>query len=446
MVKTRVLKLENLVHILIKIVGLVFGSSIIALFLLWLVYMLPTETMTENLIASKETLYAQDDSQFLLDAEFWKAYDRGTNIIMLYEVIYPNTGNAFQDALLSPTYNYLARWGEDWAEVLMEYASDVNASTDYVPYARYWHGYLVFLKPLFMFLNLQGIYFLNAFVVSLLTIIIARLFYKRLGNYWIAYMVTILLMHPFNIVQSFQLSTVFYAMQITLLIMLLSDKWKYEQMLYIFTLDGIMVAFLDFLTYPYVALGIPLLTYYLLNREQKLKDNVVNAIINAIAFVIGYAGMWGMKWVYATLFTSENVIADAMNSFLQRTGVVENGSDTHFMEISVKDALIRNLDSFFNEQNVRILAVVLLLALVWIVVSKKKFQFVRQDAVVCALMAITPFVWIAILSNHCSLHPHLEWRTFSVLIYAVLLFGICSFDSKIERDNSRKKRKKKIHG
>ena len=433
------LKRDNIWSIVFKMIGLVLGSSVIALLFLWLVYLLPTESMAKNMQASAETLYSQNDTQFLLDAEFWKVYDRGTNIIMLYEVIYPNTGQALEDALLSPTYDYLSYWGKDWAEVLMEYASDTSASTDYVPYARYWHGYLVFLKPLFMFMDLQGIYIINAIVLLIMTAVITWLFRKRLGNYWIAYVVTIAMMHPVNIVQSFQLSTVFYAMQITLLIMLSAKKLTREKILYLFALDGILVAFLDFLTYPYVALAVPLLTYYLLNDKDDLKDNIITAIWNSVSFAVGYVGMWGMKWVYATIFTEENVIMEAINSVLQRTGVVESENDVYFVDVSVKNAISGNLASFFNIQNIIILILVLFVLGIVILITKRQPQFHLNTTIVCLLMLITPFAWVALLSNHCSLHPHLEWRTFAVFIYAIMIWiiGVWFSKDKYKREDSK---------
>lgn len=413
--------------------GIVFISAIIGMLLLWAVYLLPSDKMSVNVAASEETLHAQDDSQYMLDEVYWKAIDRGTNIIMLYEVIQPSSGNALKDSLLAPSADYFPRWWENWVDVLMEYANERNYSeTDYVTYGRYWHGYLIFLKPLFLFLDLQGIYIINTIVLILLTGAVACLFKKRLGNYWIAYILSILLMHPLAIVQSFQLSTVFYAMQITLLLLLLKDKWKMEQLLYIFVFDGVLVAFFDFLTYPFVAFGIPVLTTFLLYREDKLIMNFVSVIRNGVAFAIGYAGMWGMKWILATLFTEENIIANALYSVLHRTGMEEISVDDTFMTIGISDALSRNLKSFFNEQNLIILFVAVIIMVVVLVKKRKELNFNRNTMIICSILAIAPFAWVILLSNHCSLHPHLEWRTFVVLIYALGTFGL-SLISKQEQ-------------
>ena len=323
---------------------------------MWMVYLLPVEKMAENVAASAELLYAQNDSKELIAGDYWKAYDRGTNIIILHEIIYPNDGQALNDALLNPTADYTARWDEDWADVLMEYATKREyKADDYLPYARYWHGYLVLLKPLFMFMDLGGTYVLNLILFLVSTVAIGYLMNKRLGNYWRAYLLLVIVMHPINIIQSYQLSSVFYAMQLTMFLLLLKNTKKEEDILSIFVLDGIVLAFLDFLTYPLVAFAVPALTAYLLRKKSCIKENLCAMIGRGFAFGLGYAGMWAMKWIFASVFTTQNVILDAIDSILHRTGVVENTYDENFMSISTADALTRNLKSFFNENNLTIL-------------------------------------------------------------------------------------------
>ena len=411
-----------------KMIGLVLLAAIIGMLLLWMVYLLPTDSMAKNVAASKDVLVKQDDSQFLLAEDYWKAYDLGTNIIMLHEIIIPSSGDALQDSLLAPTADYIARWKSNWTDVLIEYATDREyGEDDYVTYARYWHGYLVVLKPLFMFMDLQGIYILNGIVLMGLSIWITCLLKKRIGNYWIPYVVALLTMNPLAIVQSFQLSTVFYATQITMLLLLMKDNWKKEELLYIFVIDGVILAFLDFLTYPLVAFAFPVLTSILLDETASIKNNLIKLVMRGIAFGVGYAGMWGMKWVLATLFTRENVIMDAIESVLHRAGLTESEGDANFMSISIPDALQRNMSSYFNELTLVVLVIAVVLAALYVFRNKHMLQVKMNSLVVCGIMFLSPFVWIMILHNHASLHPHLEWRTFAVLTYSIGVFVVSMF-------------------
>ena len=259
------MKSTNSLQICLKIVLMIIVSSFIGMFLLWLVYLLPVEPMAKHMLGSYETIRAQDtwDDEYLADLEWAEILDTGTNIIMYHEVIYPNTGNAFSDALLAPGGDVWSNMIGDWTSGLMDYAENREYTKEStVTYARYWHGYLILLKPLFMLMDLDGIYILNTIGVFALCAIVFYLLYKRTGYYSIAYVVMMLCMHPENIPVSFQLSSIFYAIHITMLLLLLKNDWEEEHVLYIFVFDGILVAYFDFLTYPAVAVTIPLLILY----------------------------------------------------------------------------------------------------------------------------------------------------------------------------------------
>ena len=413
-----------------KSFGIVFLAAIIGTLFMWLVYLLPTDAMAENVIDSKQVLKEKDDTDALLDGAYWKVYDRNTNIIMLYEVIFPGTGDAFYDALAVPTYNFIDDWMQDWSECITEYASEREIEEDTLTYARYWHGYLVFLKPLFLFMNLAEIYHLVAILMLALFVANTYLYYKKLGNYWIAYVVMVFMMNLIRMVQSFQLLSVFAIMQLTLFMVLYFDKWKKEQVVYLFVCDGILIAFFDFLTYPLVACVIPLLTYYLLHKKEPLKDSFIEAFKQGIAFFFGYAGMWFMKWGIATLFTSENIIMDAINSVTHRIGVNDAiTSENTYSDVSIAIAIGRNWTSFFNTQNLVLLCLISFVFVILLCIYRKKLCFDKEIFLVCALISLLPFLWISVLSNHAALHPHLEWRNFAIVLFSGVVFVISLFQN-----------------
>lgn len=419
------------IKIFLKMLLIIVGASLMGQLLMWMAYLLPVDPMVENMIDSYDTIRAQDtwDDDYLADLEWAEILDTGTNIIMYHEIIYPNTGNAFVDSLLAPGGNTWTNMTGDWTAGLMEFAENREYTEEnIITYARYWHGYLVLLKPLFMIMNLDGIYIINTILLVILCTIIIYLMYKRMGWYCLAYLITLFMMHPENIVVSFQLSSIFYALNITLLLLLWKEKWEKAQVLYIFVLDGILVAFFDFLTYPYVAVAIPLLVYYLLYKEHDYKKDFVTMFIQGISFVFGYAGMWAMKWIYATIFTDENVILDAIKSVLHRTGVAEGTTDV--MTPGIGESLYRNVYTFFDNGNIVVISVCVIIALVLFLIKRKQLVINKQVIFFSGLMIISSFVWLIALSNHCSLHPHLEWRTLCIVVFAIAIIVI----SLIKRD------------
>ncbi|MBR2044501.1 MAG: hypothetical protein IJ958_00005, partial [Agathobacter sp.] len=147
---------------------------------------------------------------------------------------------------------------------------------------------------------------------------------------------------------------------------------------------------------------------------------------NGISFVWGYAGMWATKWIFATVFTEENIIKDAIASVLQRTGTVENSEDS-IMTWGVAESVTRNIDTFFNEKNSIILMIITVLIIVLLIKKRKELVVDKQLLVFAGMILLTPFAWLIVLNNHCALHPHLEWRTVSVALYAILVFIISLF-------------------
>ena len=180
------MKVKQNIQILIKMIGIVVVSSVVLVGLLCLVYKLPRDRMVSHVVESENTIRLQNDDYNMSISNFYDTYDTDTNIIMLLEVIAPDFNGALQDALLCPSGAYLEnQWG-DWADTLMNYANDTQGDLSYVNYARYWHGYLIFLKPFLMFMSVQDIYYLHAMLMVILTGWIFCLLYKRLGKYCIA--------------------------------------------------------------------------------------------------------------------------------------------------------------------------------------------------------------------------------------------------------------------
>lgn len=406
-------------------------TTVVAVLLLVLSYCIPTERMAKNVAASEATLQQQDDEASLAITGFFNYYDTGTNIIILHEIIYPNTGNPIRDALLVPAADYYVGNLAQWIGKLMDNANNrIYGINDYQEYARYWHGYLIFLKPLFYFLDLDQVYFINTVILVLLVAAVCRAMYHRLGNYVFAYMFFVLFMNPYRIMRSFQLSAVFYALNITMFLLLrFYDEDKKERCPYLFLLDGMLVAFLDFLTYPLVALCVPLLTYVLLNQDKDRKRVFISMIHNAFSFVFGYGGFWAMKWIAASLLTDKNVILEGIENVLHRVGAQEMVGDELF-DNSVSGALRVNFVTAANRQTLAVIIGFLLVVAVIAVFKNCRFRVKRENFLISVLIGISPILWYVVVYNHCALHPHLEWRELGIMFYAVAVIAVGAIEKK----------------
>lgn len=414
----------------IRLIGLVIGCAIVAILLLTLAYMIPRDLFVKHIEESESLLYALCDDHNINANLDGYVYDTKTNIITLEEVIAPREHTAFQDALLAPSSNYTRDFFGDWVNTLQNDAHAKSYSEDNkLTYPRYWHGFVLFLKPMFIFFNLGEIYQINTLIICALCFVTLLLIYKKEKAYVGPFLILLALFNPPYIARSFQLSSVFYAMIITsLLVLRWDDREKREHLfLYAFVIDGIILAFLDFLTYPPVAFVVPL-CFVLVFSQQALLHNLLASIRYGIAFLLGYAGMWVSKWILASLFTDENVVAEGIESVLHRTGQGDaTGADSAFnVEISPVSAMRENLRAF-GTRPVKIMALLLLCAAVVLVVYMIRYKvgFTKRALgmfVIFVLLTIVPIAWIVVLYNHCSLHPHLEWREWLVAVFAPLMW------------------------
>ena len=398
--------------------------------LMTLVYCIPVDNMKSNVFESLQFLRGHEDVEEGNRVNF---YDTKTNIIDLYEAVYPTAkGDVIKDAMGTPTANYMPWWGGDWVDGLQEVIYDdeytVSSRTEY---GRYWHGYLVILKPLLFFFNLSDIYRLNFLLQSILVIWIIIKMYKEVGAYVFAYVAWLMFMNPLYIVQSFQLSSVYYVINITLLLLIYLGNNNLRRILTIFCIDGVLVAFFDFLTYPMVAFAIPALFCSVLIHSDSIKKEILLFLGKGTAFFVGYAGMWVSKWMLATIFTEDNIFKDGFESFLHRTGgfALEFDKKTA-IEITPLQSIIVNLKTFIDPVHIVMIILLLLVSVVMIVcivMKKYSFGFDKSLFATILLTAIMPFVWLGLIYNHCVMHPHLEWRVYSILIFvfAVFMCNIC---------------------
>ena len=93
-----------------------------------------------------------------------------------------------------------------------------------------------------------------------------------------------------------------------------------------FFVVGMMENFFDFLTYPIITLGIPLiLLLWMRVRDEKtdLKDNLLFTIWSSISWGVGYALTWIAKWGITTVVLG-------VRYFIRNLSVIEyrlNGSE-----------------------------------------------------------------------------------------------------------------------
>ena len=389
--------------------------------LLTAVYALPTARMRHNVSISLPYILSEGDRYQ------WAPYHNGTELdgftdaIMLGNAIYAGSGSPLGDALVNPRMEFTP--GDSVpVDSLSRYAQGAEDGRQ-VTYARYWHGYLVLLKPLLLFFSLSDIRMMNAALQLILAAGVLLLAFRKRGLRLALPMgLALLVLNPVSTALSMQFSSIYYLTLLGLLIMLLTESWDRSWGYLVFLFLGIGTAFFDFLTYPACAVGTCLALQALMSRADG-KTRLLKTVGSGAAWAFGYGGMWSGKWLAASLITGNSVMRDAVEQAQYRSGgevtAAEGGVSATFGAV-----LSRNLGVLANPA-AAVIVLALLGLLVWLLVTKRcRFALERASLLSLAIAFAVPFVWYFLLRNHSLVHCWMTYRNLSAAVFA-LSGGLC---------------------
>ena len=176
----------------------------------------------------------------------------------------------------------------------------------------------------------------------------------------------------------------------------------------LFFIIGSLTCFFDLLTTPLLTLGIPLVVMLSLQSGEgfSFKKGLIEIIKLVLLWGLGFALTFVMKWALATLILGQNIFADAYEVSLYR---MEADEFTRW------DAVTQNL-RMLNWWIVGIMAVVIL---VFSFVGHGKFSY--KKILLFLIIALMPYVWYFILSNHSYLHWWFTYRLQAITVACLML-------------------------
>lgn len=284
-------------------------------------------------------------------------------------------------------------------------------------YTYYWHGYVVILRVLLLFMDYEQFRFLNCILQLMMMFFVAHFIWEKKGQrYALALLTSYFLMMPMAMFLSLQFSWIFYiAMALSLLICYRHTWFTEKRIPYIFVIAGMLTSFLDLLTYPLYTWAFPLLLLILLSEDgQKALNYVKTVVVSALGWILGYAGMWFGKWALAGWIVHRNVIQEAWKEVLFRSG-----SEESLNLIARLEALYDNWKHYEYPLYTALLAI----WLTWFIYKSLngKTQIVRQEKNgAYLLITLSSFVWYFVLANHTLGHHFFTYRIWGVAITGIL--------------------------
>lgn len=426
---------------------LLLSSAVLGTVLMIMVYALPVRGMRENVSSSIDIMIQQGNyyswagfSVPFSHATYsgapsmkekfarWKPFsilDYTTDMCRLNTAVYSSNkkNTLIYDAMMNHNVRYeTSGVSMDKAEVLSRVLTNETNEGGYVAsYARYWHGYLIYLKPLLMFLSVPVIRMINfALQLLLMTMIVMKMFSKIGKTYAFAFVLAVLVIDPVAAALCFSYSDVYYIMLATMIVMLNCNDVLKKGGGYciLFAACGILTAYFDLLSYPFVSLGIPTVLYLIMNDSDKLSEKISAMIKTGLSWGFGYSGMWVGKWVISSLITGNNVIQNAMNAASYRiNGSWQGAKVTWYEKLQKVFSYLSTLHTFWVIAI--ILCIVAALIVLYLYMSISKGKTTVAEIIPLCFAFLYPFVWYAVLQNHSIIHFSLfTHKLLSISVFA----------------------------
>lgn len=394
----------------VLILGIFIG---IGYFALVLVYMIPVEGIKENLYKSYSLLESEGTWRKLVKWHDDTMLDNWTDSTILIESGYEYTQPVYQAALLVPQCSVGSDNPTD--SFIKIYRQDDDLEIHEWNYVNYWHGYLIFIKPLLLFLTYGQIRYLNQFVQTLLiSAIFVLLGYKKKILYAIPFALTYIFLNPAVVSMSIQYNTMFLITFLQVLFILIQkDRYNSTEFwLFHFLIVGCITSYFDFLTYPIIGYGIPFVLLVSL-YPLKIKEELCSFIKTGVMWCVGYVGMWAGKWIIGTMLTHENIILKAIERIKYRS---RGEAETYtYLEVLQRNFRLR--------RDVIIVSILFMgFCFMYVVIKKEKIKW--NETIIYLLIALIPFAWYLMAANHSYEHAFFTYRSLGVFVISIAFIGV----------------------
>lgn len=399
------------------------GSVVLGMALLVLVFCIPTGRMREHVAASIDEIILPEEEVALkgpLEQYIRNGRESYTDEIMVQNCLERVEGkNIYEQAVWIYHHDINP---ETWVPEgsLQAYADENNEQQLFLhQYARYWHGYLIYLKPLlFLFTWKQGMALGVLMQLVLLGLVVWAACRRHKPEAAIAIAVGLAFMKPVLMAASFAMSSCWVITMAAMLVMLLFHEKLVQKNRYpeFFLIVGILTAYFDFLTYPVVTLGFPLCIYFLIKEKETWKNHLKQVVGFSLCWGIGYVGFWASKWILADVTLQSGTIKNAAGYLLGWTEAIGGRPRMNGGQY-VLELILQQYHALFYPVAVAVLLFASVVLLIFACRSsvKKTLEALMPYGVIF----FVPVVWMFVVQRHSALHTTFTFRILGVAAMAV---------------------------
>lgn len=302
-------------------------------------------------------------------------------------------------------------------------------------YMRYWHGSIMIIRPLLIFLNINEIYHLFAIIMIILIallfiILIKKKQYLLLVATIIGYIMIAINYVPFCL----EYVWTFFIMLIVSIIGILTKK---HNMLFFIT--GIITCFLDFLSTEIITLFVPIIYIYTIKYKngdiKNFKEGIRLIAKYVVLWITGYCIMWGSKWLLASIILNVNALEFVIDKAKRRINGHVIGYSTGYM---LRNSILRNFKAIYPVYMIHEVSTVVCIILCIVISTTiliKKDKKSLLNFLVYLLIAIVPYIRYLVLLNHSFMHYIFTFRDQLITIIALIVgIGISIDKSKLKQE------------
>jgi len=432
-----------------------FSLIVIFVLLLSLSNLIPKDRIINNVQASsKQLLEYKNISETSPDMAAAYKIDYYTDSVMINTAYFTDTKNPINSALACSSFG-------GGVDHLINVASkpSINPNKNY---SRYWHGYLIFLRPLLMFFDYLEIGILNTYLFFVLLCICLVVLAKKVSGWFpIAFILTIASLNIIILPINMQLACVFLMSFLSILFVLYIYNKRRSYTYLAFFIIGMITMFFDFYTYPILTYGFPAIALVaLIDKEgnMSLKGIFKLVFLCLLTWGLGYVLAWIGKIILAGVFVGKSEIEAAFVSWSSRIArevpdltkeKVAEGINSLIPSLNVDRiplwiiAICISAFQVINRASLTIASIILVLFLVLFILFRKK-KGKRKVSVVYIAVAAIPLLWFSVAANPTIIHFYFQYRGIGVTILALLCAMFSSIDTdKLKERISRSRSKKK---
>jgi len=394
----KILRFSLIPLVIVILIALLFASSAI-----------PKEMIRDNAaksakyISEKELFYSIDPKMQNTILHYY-ADDISLNIA--YHI---NPDNIIESTLRCSYY--VKGFSLPNEDVYNSVINDLDANTDYM---RYWHGYLLVLRPLLTIMDMQSIYICLTIILIVLFIALGNILLNHGCNKEVIMLIVAAIATNVFIVSfcleyywCFLLMIVF-----SLIVLSLEIEGKTYWLIEIFAVCGIATNFFDFFTNETLTYTVPMTLLFLLRSKKNLlvKKDIVFCFKCAVSWFCGYAGMWILKWLLNILVLGASP-KTFMLSNLKKWSV--GNSQTKSLFMTMLSALKNNITKIFPIVIPTIgwiLTASIFVVLVYRVYVHRNNQFDHILVGLLISISAVPYIRYIVLSPHSSGHSFFTYR------------------------------------